>query len=103
MGSGQYSFHLVKGTVCFKCNGSGFAMVDLKAEATRKEKAAASKAEKEAYHVEMRRLYEETVKEMNTIYGPFDTDTLLGLDQLNKAVFQATGKTLVNLRDEKLK
>lgn len=45
-GSGHFSFNLVKGTVCFGCDGAGFKLVDGKKHAAavaRKEKRAAAK------------------------------------------------------------
>lgn len=39
-GSGNFSFNLVRGTVCFKCNGAGTILVDLAKEKTRLEKKA---------------------------------------------------------------
>ena len=43
-GSGRYSFNLVRGTVCFRCNGVGSVLVDPVAHAKTKAKSAARKA-----------------------------------------------------------
>ena len=40
-GSGKYSFHLIRGTVCFQCGGSGSKMIDLKNTVARQAAAAA--------------------------------------------------------------
>jgi len=93
-GSGNYSFNLRDGTVCYGCNGSGFQMVDLAAVA--KKQAAAAKrqssanAEREAYIAAMAAVRNE----FNASFG-FDLTTVLGLDKLNTAVYRETGKDLV--------
>lgn len=102
-GSGNYSFNLVRGTVCFACNGSGYQMVDLAAEKKRKAAADEKQAGQKARQELMKTAYYEVVSEMNKELGPFDVDTMLGVDLLNKAVATKYGKGLAAIRDERVK
>jgi hypothetical protein len=101
-GSGNYSFNPKDGTVCYGCNGSGFVMVDLaklaKLEAKRAEKHAAQAARCKAYS----EAYRAVIAEFNPVYGPFDVTTELGVDQLNCAIYRATGKGIAKIRDERM-
>ncbi len=102
-GSGRYSFNLVRGTVCFRCDGAGVVTVNVAAE----EKKAARVAERNAVELARREqvlaALAEVVTEMNAVYGPFDVTTVLGMEGLNNATFRATGKTCYQHRDERLK
>lgn len=101
-GSGKFSFHLVKGTVCFGCNGSGFQMVDAIKAAARKAKQAERAVQQQAARAKVSAMSDLVIAEMNAVYGPFDVQTELGIDQLNKAVAAVTGKSLWIHRDERL-
>ena len=101
-GSGNYSFNLIRGTVCFLCEGSGFQMIDLTALAKRKA-AAEKKQEMQAARTEiLRSAWATVITEMNSLYGPFDIETELGVAMLNKATFIATGKSIVKIRDSRV-
>ena len=69
--SGKYSFHLIRGTVCFQCGGSGSQMIDLKNQAARQQAvaAAARHQSKVAHHDAMRAVYNAFVAEMNVQFG----------------------------------
>jgi len=102
-GSGKYSFNLIRGTVCFGCNGSGFQMVDPKKVAARKAAAAKRDANQQANRARVMAMSNEVIAEMNALYGPFNVETELGIDQLNKAVATARNKSLWAIRDERLR
>lgn len=102
-GSGSFSFHLVRGTVCFGCEGTGFQMVDLKKQQERQAAAAKRQAEKEAFHANMRAAYEAVVAEMNALLGPFDVTTQLGVHQLDQAVAKKFGRAMHVIRNERMK
>lgn len=93
-GSGNYSFNLRDGTVCYGCMGSGFQFVDLAAVA-RKEAAAAKRF---AAAMDRRNAYIAAMtavkNKFNAEFG-FNIETQLGVDQLNAAVYRKTGKNLV--------
>lgn len=101
-GSGTYSFNLVRGTVCFKCEGSGFQMIDLAVLARRKIADEKKQVMQAARAGMMKSAWAEVIAEMNAMHGPFDVATALGVDMLNKATFIATGKALVKIRDERI-
>lgn len=100
-GTGKFSFNLVRGTVCFKCDGKGIEIVDIKKE--EKRQLAAKKRLEEAIHQRaiMSKLYLEAAAEMNTLLGPFDIDTEIGLDKLNLACGAKFGKAIHTIRDER--
>lgn len=100
-GSGHFAFHMIHGTVCFKCNGAGVVMVDLKAQARRKARAGKVSAATEARREVMIRLYHEVINELNAGHN-FDLTTMLGLDMLNRKTWEATGRTIVQIRDERV-
>lgn len=101
-GSGKYSFHLTRGTVCFQCGGSGWQMVDLKKRAAKLAAAAIRDQEKQVHHAAMREAYYALVAEMNALFdNRFDTSTQLGVDQLDRVVFGKFGKRIHVLRDER--
>jgi len=102
-GSGRFSFHPTRGTVCFQCNGLGYILVDEAKEAKRRANAAVKAADNEARRQLMSDAYWQVVNEMNALYGPFDVTTALGIDQLNYATAKATGKALHVIRDERIK
>jgi hypothetical protein len=102
-GSGKYSFHLTRGTVCFSCNGSGVQLVDLKKEAAAKVRADKREAAQQAKREIMIAAWNETVAELNAELGPFDVSTELGIDQLNKACAGKYRKGIAQMRDDKLK
>lgn len=103
-GSGKFSFHLLRGTVCFGCEGTGFQMVDLKKEQARKtaaEKHQAALQEKREITIAATNA---VLKEMNSVFdNKFDIETQLGIDQLNKACGEKFGKSIWIIRDERLK
>jgi excinuclease UvrABC ATPase subunit len=101
-GSGKFSFNLTRGTVCFGCEGSGFQMVDLTAEAKKKTTAAGKQEQQAARQELMKSTYYTVVAEMNKELGPFDVDTMLGVDQLNQATALKYGKGLAAIRDERV-
>lgn len=99
-GSGHYSFNLLHGTVCFKCSGSGFVMVNLKNEARNKRAKEQRDSRARERMATMRAAYQEVVQQMNAIYKIENIDTELGMHMLDRAVQQATGKTIAIHRDE---
>lgn len=99
-GSGHYSFNLIHGTVCFKCRGDGFVMVDLKNEARNKRAKELRNSQARARMDMMRAAYQEIIEQMNAIHHVADINTPLGLQTLDRAVFMATGKTIAQHRDE---
>lgn len=101
-GSGHYSFNLIHGTVCFRCGGVGFVMVNLKNEERNKRAKQIRESERVARCEMMRRLSQEVISEWNANYN-FDTNTELGIDQLNRKVWEATGRTIWEIRDERAK
>lgn len=77
-------------------------MVNLKNEARNKRARELRESERQARCEMMRRLSQEVIQEMNTNYN-FDTSTELGIDQLNRKVWEKTGRTIWQLRDERAK
>jgi hypothetical protein len=61
-GTGHFSFNLVKGTVCFKCEGARYLLVDekkyMKAEAKRAARASATLAESKVLQAAAAKRYE---------------------------------------------
>jgi hypothetical protein len=61
-GTGYFSFNLVKGTVCFKCEGARYLLVDekkyMKAEAKRAARASATLAESKVLQAAAAKRYE---------------------------------------------
>jgi DnaJ-class molecular chaperone len=98
-GSGNYSFNLTHGTVCFGCNGRGTVTVDVAAEAKRKAAAAKRNSIAEAKRASVIAATAVTVTKFNNAYGPFAVDTQIGVELLNKKVFITTGKTIWEHRD----
>lgn len=102
-GSGHYSFNLIRGTVCFGCNGEKFQMVDLAKEQAKKTAAEKRRASIEAKREITIAASVAVIAEMNKIFGnQFDTETELGIDQLNKAVAGKFGKSIWIIRNERL-
>lgn len=101
-GAGNYSFNLVRGTVCFKCNGSKYVLVSADKEKKSANLRAAKAAKQEAMRDLNSQVYRKVCEEMNAKYGQFDIDTPLGIDQLNLATGKATGKALRIIRDERV-
>lgn len=101
-GSGKFSFNLVKGTVCFGCNGTGYQMVDATKEAAKKARAAKRNAVEQARREVMISALNSLVSEMNPLYGPFDVSTQLGMQQLDYAVSAALGKSIYMIRNERV-
>ena len=100
-GSGNYSFNLVRGTVCFGCEGAGFKMVDAAAHAKAQAKRAAAKAKSEAQREMRERIAAELHAEMNSKFGPFPDD-MKGAYDLMCAVRQATGMTIGDMVKQRL-
>ncbi len=101
-GTGKFSFNLIRGTVCFKCNGKGIEIVDIKKEEKRQIAAKKRLEENMRQRAIMSKLYLEVVAEMNALLGPFDIDTEIGLDKLNLACGAKFGKAIHTIRDERL-
>ena len=102
-GSGEYSYNLIHGTMCYGCMGKGYQMVDLEAERKRQITNAQKQAARQQYHAEVRAVTDALAVEMNPKYGPFDISTALGLEKLSNSIYKATGKNLFQHRDERLK
>lgn len=92
-GSGSYSFNLIRGTVCFGCEGSGFVLVNAEKHAKAQARKAASDAIREATKVRRAELAAKFYAEMNALYGPFPSNEKGSYD-LMCAVQRATGKTI---------
>lgn len=102
-GSGNYSFNLLRGTVCFGCEGSGFQMVDAKKEEAKKVAAAKRQATQEASREKVIAATKVVKAELNAIFGnKFNIETELGTDLLNKAVGEKFKKSIWMIRDERL-
>lgn len=99
-GSGHYSFNLIHGTVCFKCKGTKFVMVNLKNEARSKRAKELRESQEQERRAMMSSAYQEIVRQMNAIHKIENIDTELGIHILDRAVMQATGKTIAVHRDE---
>ena len=89
-GSGKFSFNLVRGTVCFLCEGVGFKMVDAAKEARR----IAAKAKRDTINAatyEIRMKFAKEVRlELDAEFGPF-ADTELGAYERMRACQVAYG------------
>ena len=100
-GSGNYSFNLIDGTVCYGRNGSGFQMVDLAAVA-KKQAAAAKRQAAAAVNAEAFAAARSAVlTEMNAKFGPFQLmnegfDALPGYYKLCAAVLAHTGMDIAD-------
>jgi hypothetical protein len=102
-GSGRYSFHIAKGTVCFGCNGLGSQMVDLKKELSQKKASEKRRLAKQEKRELVMAATTAVLKELNQVFNDvFDIETQLGIDQLNKAVGEKFGKSIWLIRDERL-
>lgn len=90
-GSGHFSFNLVRGTVCFGCEGAGFKIVDAKKHA-RAETAKAKRDEATAASRALRAELSTIVfAEMDAEFGPFP-DTPKGSYDLTMACQRKYGK-----------
>lgn len=100
-GSGHFSFNLVRGTVCFGCEGAGFKIVDAKKHA----RAMTAKAKRDEATVASRALRAELATivfaEMNAEFGPFP-DTPKGSYDLTMACQRAYGKTPGDFVNERM-
>ncbi len=102
-GTGRYSFNLLRGTVCFGCEGTGSQLVDLVKERSRMTAAQKRKIAQQAKRELIIAASAAVLAEMNEVFGnQFDIDTQLGIDHLNKAVAGKFGKSIWILRDERL-
>jgi hypothetical protein len=102
-GTGKFSFHSTKGTVCFGCNGSKFQMIDMKKEAAKKNAAEKRKAEKVAKAEIVRAATYAVMAEMNVEFdNKFDIETCKGMHDLDMAVAEKYGKSIYAIRDERL-
>lgn len=102
-GSGKFSFHLVKGTVCFGCDGTGSQMVDLVKEQAKKSAAEKRQAAQQAKRDRVIAATAAVLCEMNSAFdNAFDTSTTLGVHLLNQAVARKFGKSIWVIRDERL-
>jgi DnaJ-class molecular chaperone len=102
-GTGNFSFNMIHGSMCYGCSGSGYVMVDEAAEAKKLAAAAKRDAAMFAKAEATRAASEIVINEMNAQLGPFDVATALGVDQLNRAVYLKFGKTIWQIRDQKLR
>lgn len=73
-GSGRYSFNLVRGTVCFGCEGIGYRMVDAVKEARRLAAKAKRNAASEAVRERRIILAAQVRAELDAELGPFSDD-----------------------------
>lgn len=100
-GSGRYSYHLTKGTACFKCEGSGHLLVDPKSHA-RNLQAKAKRAEKAEAERELRaKVAAEVASELQAELGPFP-DTCKGGYDMVTACQQKHGRTPGKIVQERL-
>ena len=82
--------------------GRGHFVVNIAAE-QRKNKAADKRiSEAQAKAETNKAAFAAVVAEMNAAFGPFDVETGLGLDMLNRAVCQSTGKDLGQHRNQRI-
>lgn len=102
-GSGHFSFNLVRGTVCFKCDGAGFVMGNLKTIARNQAAKEKRQADQRAYHEKMSSVYCDIIREMNQIHNVPDVDSPLGRQTIDYAVIAATGKSIAQHRDERIR
>ena len=101
-GSGKYAFNAKDGTVCYGCRGTGFQMVDLAARA-KKQAAAAVRADEANRKASAVKEVTAAVKaELNSKFGPFDIMTEMGVELLNRAAVKILGKTIWEIRDERM-
>lgn len=77
-------------------------MVDLKAQARSQKATAKRQASTEARRQATIRMSQEVINEFNAAHE-FDVTTELGVDQLNRKVWESTGRTIWQIRDERLK
>ena len=82
--------------------GRGFFVVNVAAEQRKQVAADVRRAQVESRAEMMRTAFDAVVAEMNAVYGPFDTNTELGVDLLNSAVFRATGSDLSKHRNQRI-
>jgi hypothetical protein len=78
-------------------------MVDPKAEARKAVARAKTKQASDASAARHIKALNAVVSDLNPKHGPFDVSTQLGMENLNRAVSQATGKSLYAHRDEYMK
>jgi hypothetical protein len=91
-GSGNHSFNLIRGTVCFKCDGAGYLTVDAKTH-SRNQKAAAKRKEQRDAERELRaKIAAEVSSELQKELGPFP-DTCKGGYDMVMACREKHGKT----------
>jgi hypothetical protein len=82
--------------------GRGHFLVNVAAEQRKQAAADKRRAIAEARAELNKAVYAAVVAEMNTTFGPFKVDTVLGLDMLDCAVARATGMNLAKHRDQRL-
>lgn len=75
-------------------------MVNLKNEARNKRAKELRESQEQERRAMMSAAYQEIVQQMNAIHHIENIDTELGLHMLDRAVQQATGKTIAIHRDE---
>lgn len=102
-GSGRYSFNLLRGTVCFGCEGTGVQMVDLAREQAKKTATEKRRTAQQEKRELVMAASAAVLAEMNGMFGSlYDIETELGIDQLNKAVAGKFGRSIWVIRDERL-
>jgi hypothetical protein len=75
-------------------------MVNLKNEARNKRAKGLRDSQARKRMAMMSAAYQEVAQRMNEIHQIADIDTVIGMDKLDRAVQQATGKTIAIHRDE---
>lgn len=100
-GSGHFSFNLVRGTVCFGCEGAGSKIVDAKKHARAETAKAKRDAELKANRALRAELADIVFNEMNAEFGPFPDTPKGHLDMVN-ACQRAYGKTPGDFVNERI-
>lgn len=99
-GSGNFSFNLVRGTVCFGCEGAGFKMVDPVKVAAAARAKAKRKAAADALHAKLVPFTSIVVANIQRSFGPFE-DTESGWYGLDMACRRANnGKSVGDVARE---
>jgi Ni,Fe-hydrogenase I small subunit len=100
-GSGNFSFNLTRGTVCFGCNGAGFMMVDAVKHTKAQAAKAARQAKADATMARRQELARQFSAEIDALYGPFADNEKGAYDRMCAAK-RNTGKTIGEMVSEAL-
>lgn len=102
-GSGQFSYNLRHGTLCYGCRGTGYQRVDVAAGKKRQQTAADTRERMQQYHQEVHAVSDAYAKElMQKHHWSFDLSQALGWEQLNNAVADHYHQSFWTLRDQRL-